>query len=227
VNKQIHREATKEVYRLTSVRLCNVSPPCLPNLDYWLHDHPLRYTKFLMTGYFGHRMRSLWWIDDSTTRTDTERFVRILNAMPNLEDLLISFDCWHPASWPNMPTRRYLHLNTSWICTLQIMRDRLRKKIKLRLRGDPFNTYHAGLCFCFSYTLLGHLAATKVVEILQRNGFSPVMPSSPQNDFEVQPLFEMVRLCDNAAKQTSSTGGASRTNGFNRGHRTLIRSGQN
>ena len=202
VNKQIHREAIREVYSLTTVRLCGVSPPCLPNLNYWLHDHPLRYTKFLMTGYFVQGQR---WTDNGPTRTDTERFVRILNAMPNLDDLLVFFDCWHPETWPNIPSRRYLHLHGSWFRTLRIMRDGLRKKIKLRLRGDPFSTHHANTCFCFSHTVWEHLTSTKVVEILQRNGFSLIMPSSPQNISEVQPRFEMVRLCER------STGGAPKT----------------
>lgn len=63
-----------------------------------------------MTGSFAYTGRGLW--DGVTTRTDTERFVRLLNPMPNLENLLVSFDYWHPAELPNMPMRQYLHLDS-------------------------------------------------------------------------------------------------------------------
>jgi hypothetical protein len=215
VNKQIHKEATREVYRLTAVRMCNVSPACLPTLDYWLRKHPLRYTRFLMTGSFAYPGQGLW--SDTTTRTDMERFVRVLNAMPNLEDLLVNFDYWYLADLPNMRKPRLLHLSSSWIRNLVIVRDGLREKVTLRLRGDPFSTDHANRCYCYGYTLLGHRTVTEVVGILQRNGFSLTTPSSPWNVSKVKPPFEMRRT------QTSSIGGPQSKRILDYRRRSLIR----
>lgn len=221
VNKQIHREATREVYRLTAVRMCNVSPSYLPTLEYWLRKHPLRHTRCLITGSFAHPGLGLWNV--ATTRTDTERFVRILNAMPNLEDLLVSFDYWYPADLLNIPMPRYLHLSGSWIRNLIIMRDGLREKITLRLRGDPFSTDHANRCYCYSYHRPAyHRTVAEVVKILQRNGFSLTTPSSSRNISEIQLPFEMRRLCRNESSQSSSTGQPRNAGILDRRRRSLI-----
>lgn len=218
VNKQIRREATREVYRLTVVRMWNVSPPYLPILDYWLRKHPLRYTRCLMTGSFAYPGLGLG--SDATTRTDMERFVRILDAMPNLEDLVVYLHYWHSVDLPNMP--RYLHLPSVWIRNLIIMRDGLREKITLRLRGDPSSTDHATRCYCYTHTLSGHRTVAEVVEILQRNGFSLTTSSSCGDVSEVQLPFEMRRLCRTVSTQSSSTGRAQNAGVLDRRRRSLI-----
>lgn len=191
VNKQIHREATREVYRLTSVHLLHVTPACFPVLDYWLHEHPLRYTRFLTIERVRISNHGLLRIDTSSV-TYLRHLVRIFNAMPNLEDLLVNVEGLSKLS--NSPC---LHLPSDWIPSLLRTCDALRENITLRLR---FNA-HVLVYGIEGFTgMWREHTVARLVKILQRKGFS-LAPSSHRNVSDVRLPFEMTRFCGN----TSST----------------------
>lgn len=195
VNKQIHREATKEVYRLTAAHLLYLTPNCFPILDYWLHEHPLRYTRFLTIGRFGYSNDDMLKVDDPSI-TDMGSFVKIFNAMPNLEDLLVNIEGW--SQFPNTP---YLHLPTHWIPNLLKMCDALHGNITVRLR------FEANYFVCGNQSLAStrcRNTVTKLAELLQKEGFSLITISPSWNVSHIQLPFEMARFCGNASTQASS-----------------------
>lgn len=196
VNKQIHREAIREVYFLTAVHLLYVKPDCFPILDYWLRKHPLRYTRFLTIGKFGYSDDDLLEAHVPTI-ADMGAFISLLNSMPNLEDLLVNIEGWSkPINYP------YLHVPNYWILSLLKMSDSLSGNITLRLR------FEANYMACGNQILTGQRwrrTVIRLVETLQREGFSLIITSYDQNISDVQLPLEMVRFCGNTSTQAYST----------------------
>jgi len=195
VSRQINQEATREVYRQTSVYMTLPIPVNSKIFAYWFGKHPLRFTKQLTIS------NSLRWTARNAglsggNRSDMLQYATIISLMPSLDTLKFSVDCWCESTH-SMTDEFDMRLKRTWLKNLIVFRDHIPSNVEFTIEFTDTQSVPRTIPTPVQAQI--RVASAKgLIDLLTRHKF--VLIRTFDDPFSLRVSFEMAR-CDGAGSQ--------------------------
>lgn len=194
VNRQINREATRELYRRVSLATIFVKQIHNPFVDHWLKKHPLRLTQSLIiqNGFspYCYPRQCI----ETASRAEMRDFITLLNSFPNLVELAMVFTDWAHERFSFIPESPSLQPKSLFLRHLESLRKNIRRSVKLVLHFDYGHSWAANSPWIRTPLIP---PASELVATLEKRHF--VLCGSDTDALDIDRGFQMTRRASAAS----------------------------